>query len=368
MRAAEVSLIAELETALAGSASDKRAQVLRQIADLFVCTAEQLSDAQVELFDDVLAQLVDRIESRARADLGRRLAPMANAPPRVLRSLANDPDIAVAGRVLALSPRLSDEELALVAEGRSQKHLMAIAARPDISSPLTDVLARRGNEEVLRMVVGNLGACISDYGFRIAVERAARDIILAQKLVGRSDLPPHRLCALIARATEEVRQRLLATAPADRVDEIRRVIDEIATDMADSAQPASDRAAILRQLLLDYPGGRIPEADIARMAESRHLDRTIAALSLVNGVSPEIVEHLLDGERIEPVLILCRAAGYQWPTVRSIVQLRMRRSECSAESLSRICDDFSKLLRITATQVLKFWQKRSQEGDVVVTS
>ena len=115
-----------------------------------------------DLFDDVFGLLIEEIESKARAELSNHLAPVSNAPVKVLRTLANDDDIAVAGPVLKLAPRLPEADLVDVAKTKSQAHLQAISARPALGEAVTDVLVRRGDREVARRVADNRGARISE--------------------------------------------------------------------------------------------------------------------------------------------------------------------------------------------------------------
>ena len=90
----------------------------------------------------------------------------------MLRTLANDDDIAVAGPVLKLAPRLAEADLVDVANTKSQAHLQAISARPALGEAVTDVLVRRGDREVARGVADNRGARISETGFISLVKRA----------------------------------------------------------------------------------------------------------------------------------------------------------------------------------------------------
>src|SRR5262249_42659339 len=109
MTSAHQDLIEQLEQAFAQSDIRQRAETLRRLTDLFVTSAETFTDDQIELFDEVMIRLVEEIDVAARAVFGRRLAEVAQAPPRVMRGLALDDAIEVAGPVLRGSDRLEDE-------------------------------------------------------------------------------------------------------------------------------------------------------------------------------------------------------------------------------------------------------------------
>ena len=103
---AQASLIPEIEAALKRGSPKRRAETLGRITDLFLNGAERLIEEQVALFDDVIGWLIVEIETKALADVAKRLAPVGNAPVTVVRSLARHDDIAVAGPLLQQSKRL----------------------------------------------------------------------------------------------------------------------------------------------------------------------------------------------------------------------------------------------------------------------
>ena len=112
----------------------------------FVYRAEQYDKEQVKLFDDVIVRLSAEIEKTALAELAIRLAPIPNAPLETVRTLARDPEVAVAGPLLSRSPRLADEDLVEIARAGSQAHLLAIGGRERLAESVTDVLVERCDE------------------------------------------------------------------------------------------------------------------------------------------------------------------------------------------------------------------------------
>src|SRR6185437_7817381 len=154
-----LSLIPELEDIVQRGSRAKRSEILRRITTLFLDGAGRYNAAHVDLFDDVFSLLIVEIESQARAALSRDLAPLANAPVKVLRTLANDDDITVAEPILKLSPRLAEADLVDIASNKGQDHLRAISGRRMLGEAVTEVLVRRG-DDVARSVADNRGARI----------------------------------------------------------------------------------------------------------------------------------------------------------------------------------------------------------------
>src|ERR1700738_296223 len=209
-QALDHSIIAELEDAVRNGTSEKRIDTLRQVTNLFLHDAERLSEDQVKVFDDVLCLLVARVESRARAELGTRLALIDHAPFQVIQNLARDDEIAVAGSVLAHYSRLRTSDLVEIASTRGQDHLLAISGRINLPEAVTDVIVDRGERKVIRKLANNASARFSDAGYSGIVARADADDELTEILGLRVDLPLKFLRDLLRRATEAVRARLMA--------------------------------------------------------------------------------------------------------------------------------------------------------------
>jgi uncharacterized protein (DUF2336 family) len=222
MATAAASLIPELEDVVKYGTPERRAETLARITSLFLNGAERFGAEHVQFFDDVLGTLIVEIETKARAVLAHRLAPIGNAPPEIMRRLARDDDIAVAGPVLKQSPRLEELDLLEIAQTKSQAHLLAISERNAIGEKVTDVLVERGEREVVHTVAENRGAKLSNDSFSALVKRSAQDGALAEKVGLRPDIPPRMFRELLLKATEVVQQRLLASAKPETQAESAR--------------------------------------------------------------------------------------------------------------------------------------------------
>jgi uncharacterized protein (DUF2336 family) len=354
---AALSLIPELEDVIQHGSRRKRAETLQRITTLFLAGADRFGETQVDLFDDVFGLLIAEIETRARAELANRLAPVGNAPAKVLRTLANDDDIAVAGPVLTLAPRLQEADLVAVANTKSQAHLQAISTRDELGEAVTDVLVRRGDREVVRSVAENRGARISDTGFSRLVERAGSDGILAEKVGLRPDIPPQLFQELLTRATAVVHKRLLASASPELKAEIRRVLDKVSGEVGARVGPRDYRAA-QRVVLGLHRAGSMNEAVLAAFAGDNRYEETVVGLAALSKVPVNVADRLMAGEQPDPVLILCKAAGMSWPTVKAIIAARPGGQTASSQSADSAFANYGRLSASTAQRVVRFWQVR----------
>ena len=237
------SLIPELEDVIQHGSPERRIRMLERITALFLNGASQFNEDHVRVFDDVLGRLIEEIETKARAELSHRLAPVGNAPVGVVRQLAKDDDIAVAGPVLQQSRRLADTDLVDIARSKSQAHLLAISARNGIAEPVTDVLVRRGDREVARSLAQNRAARLSEGSFTTLVTQAEHDGVLAENVGLRPDIPAKLFQDLLLKATKVVQDRLLASARPETRAEIQRVLAKVSGEVASKSGPRDYAAA-----------------------------------------------------------------------------------------------------------------------------
>ena len=359
---AAASLIPELEEVLQHGSLDRRTEMLSRITNLFLDQASEYREEHVALFDDVLGLLIVEIETKARAELSQLLAPVSNAPPRLVRQLAQDDDISVAGPVLRRSPRLVENDLIEVARTKSQAHLLAISVRPGIGEAVTDLLVRRGDRQVAHTVADNQRARISETGFVTLVKRAERDGILAQKIGTRPDIPSHLFRDLLMQATEVVRRRLLANATPEAQAEIQRVLAKIAGEVGAEAAPIDYAKALNTVVALDH-AGQLDETCVTEFAKNGSYEETVAALSVLCAVPIEVVDRLMTDDRPDPVLILGKSIGFSWPSVRPIILVRPLPHPMSSEALDEAFGNFQRLSPATASRVVRFWQSRQLDGE-----
>jgi uncharacterized protein (DUF2336 family) len=341
----------------AARSRQKRVETLKRITALFLDGAGSYSHEHINLFDDVFGLLIEEIEAKARAELSNHLAPVSNAPVNVLRRLANDDDIAVAGPVLKLAPRLPEDDLVGVARTKSQAHLQAISARPTLGEAVTDVLVRRGDREVALRVADNRGARISETGFSSLIKRAEQDGILAEKIGLRPDIPEPMFRELLTKATAVVHKRLLASAKPDLKAEIQRVLARVSQEVGARVAPR-DYAAAQRMVLGLDRAGRLNEAALASFCSEGKYEETVAALAALAKVPLQVADRLMGGARPDPVLILCKAAGLSWSTVKAVIIARPDRTGTSSQGLDAAFANYGRLSTSTAQRVVRFWQVR----------
>jgi uncharacterized protein (DUF2336 family) len=184
-------LIVELDSVLSRATAAWRTTTLRRLTDLFLVDGASYTDDQVAVFDDVIGRLLEKADRKVLIELSNRLAQVNNAPVRVVGALARNPDVAIAGPLIEKSNVLTDADLADIADkDRKDPHVLSmIAARPQLSEAITDVLIRRGNAALARKLIDRTDAPLSESSFARLVTSVDNDKELAKAIAKRPDLP-----------------------------------------------------------------------------------------------------------------------------------------------------------------------------------
>jgi uncharacterized protein (DUF2336 family) len=352
-------LISELEAAVSGGDREKRAETLRRVTDLFLQAADRYSSEQISLFDDVMIRLSGEIETRARAELSARLASLANAPIKVIHSLAFDDVIDVAGPVLTQSPQISEEAVLTIAQTKSQQHLLAISQRASVSEGTTDVLVHRGDRDVVRSVASNDGARFSDFGIGQLAEHAATDNILATQLLQRKDIPAPHLHAAITKASQAVMNKMIAECPNLEAN-IRNAVSLAAETLHDDLHARTrDYSAAVRQIDTMQTAEMLNDAIVGEFAKARNIESAVVALARIADIPIDTVVHCLFGDQVDLLLILARAAGLSWVTTKWLLVLREMELRGPRHDTDQARSLFLKLHPVTAQRLLRYYRFRN---------
>ena len=297
-----ISIANEVEAAIAAGSTQTCADMAGRVTALFLASAGRFNSDQIELFSDVFERLINTIELRAIADISARialaelssqLAPVPQAPASVVRRLARNDEISIAGPVLTELARLSNDDLIEIAQTKSEKHLLAIAGRWWLREVVTDALLARRFPSVSRRLVDNPGTRVSPAGFAMIVGQAVSDPELAIATGIRADLPRKLRSQLLRHATEAVRNRLLSRAPPYLFEEIQAAIAAAAAGADREMAKARDFAgAKIMAARLRMEGG-LNEASLLGLAKQRKYEATITVLAELSQTSIELVRPLM---------------------------------------------------------------------------
>jgi uncharacterized protein (DUF2336 family) len=368
MSTAKQSIIDEVESAIRTGSAEKGLETARRVTHLFLSSAGSFDHEQIALFDDVLERLIGTIELRAIADMGARialveisaqLAPIAQAPPSVIRRLANNDEIRIAGPVLQESPRLDDGELVKIAATKGERHLLAVAGRWWLKEIVTDALLARRYPSVNRRLAANPGARVSGNGFAVIVGQAEADPELAISVGVRVDLPSELRRELLRSATDTVRTRLLSRAPPHLFEEIQNSIADVTVGVEREMSGVRDFEGAKRAITNLKASGQLNEATLFAFATQRRYEEAVAALAVLSQCTVEVIRPLMQSLRDDGLLVPCKAAQLSWETTAAVLQCRYATGAMKPADLAKAQSHFAHMTPENARRTLRFWQVRA---------
>lgn len=318
----------DIEQRLRNSDPERRQNTLRALTNLFLTAAPQLDEAGVEVFDSVFKVAIEKPGIEALTDVSVRMAPVPNAPIGLIRRLANDDQIAVAGPVLKQSPRLSEKDLCDIARAKGNAHLLAVSTRRNLTSPVTDILIDRGDNDVARTVAGNETARLSEQGLTNLLKRAESDETISAGVYARSDLSAEAINAALTRA-------------AARLNETNEKIAE-----------AQRLALSLKET------GDLVEAQIDALATVKKYEETVAVISLMSNLKFGYIEPMMHGQRLGGLTLVCKSLGCNLNTMTALWKLAEARNGATKEEIQNARKEFLAVSKDVAQRVVRFWQAR----------
>ena len=353
-----MSFLHELDVAVSQGSAESRERALWYATDLLI--VGRYTDDEIWMFGEIIGRLEQDIETATRAQLAKRLARADNAPIKVIRKLAFDDSIDVAGPVLRQSERLDSRTLVANARSKSQEHLLAISERRSIGEEVTDELVTRGNREVVRSVARNNGARLSDFGILHMIKRSETDSILFDQLGHRKDIPRHLFQQLIAKASDNAKKRLERERP-EAASQIQSLVTDVTGALHAKFGPASkDYFDAKREVAKQQHRGSLNEKQIFEYAQSHRFVEATVGLAVLCSLPVDVVERVLVDKNKEIALILAKALNFSWETAMALLFLGAPDHRIMAHDLEAMKREFAGLNVETSRSVLKAYQSRKQ--------
>ena len=347
-----INLVSDLEKAITTRSAEAGA-MLQQITDLFLLNVGHYSAEQLGIFDDVLTELIANVEVAARTKLAQRLAPVNSAPVNTIRSLALDDAIEVAEPILSQSHALDDDTLTRCIATKGQEHLLAIATRDKVSEAVSYQLIAKGTNKVLGTLASNPGAAISDPGFGMLVKKSVEDDWLSECIASRKDIPERHLRALLSKASDIVRGRLIAINP-----EVSQIIQEILPLNTPSTTNKTGPLKDYRTAEREVNSRELTEEVVYEFAKEKKLEELMISIARLSGLSVYEVERLFVGAWTSPVAIILKAVGFHFRTVDAIYHSRLSNGDTIQNDLIQTKAEFIAVRRPTAERILRFFSAK----------
>lgn len=348
----------QLESLARETSSEKRRELLHGLTDLFLEGMENVADRESHLFGDVVCRILDDVVTEARRDLAERVADIDSLPPDVARKLASD-IIEVALPVLERSTQLTDKDLIAIAEEKSQEHLMAISRRNELRVQVTDILVRRGEQDVLHSLTENCGAHISDKGFGILAEKAEGDETLQESLIGRPDMPAAAARKLEGLLQGELRQRLKTMSAVAMRDDFEKYVARAKNRLENALRDSHEQRLEVRLLISAIRDKNLSLDDgVKKLAKENrpvHLGWLIADTA---DIPEAVVSNAITKDSGVPIAVMCKALEISEGAFRAVALMRCRRHRRPASEADRLVEQYDGLHLADCQRTVRFLKVR----------
>ena len=262
---------------------------------------------------------------RVRRILAEVLKDVANAPPSVIRRLAQDVELVVAGPVLENSPVLTEADiLELIRGGLADGALAAISRRQMVGERVSVAIVDAGDVDAIASLLGNASAQIREETLDRIVDMAPEVEAWHGPLVRRPRLSAptaQRLARFVAHSLLKVLEARHDLDPetarlvAEGVE--RRLAEEPGGGKSNAS--AADTAEARARRLRDR--GELDEDHILRALGNGERAFVTAAMAVLAEVPIGLVEQVLSMQSAKGVVALVWKARL---SMRLAVQLQMR--------------------------------------------
>lgn len=335
---------------------ERRRELMHRVADLFFEFGPRADGPELVLFDDILSQLSQELESRVRAELANRMA-LARTPPRALiRSLALDETIDVASPVLQLSRAVAEEDLIEVARSRSEAHLKAISRRSNLPVSVSDLIIERAEESTLEVLLANASASLSRMAHERLVDRAMEHPSLQGAVVRYAKLPVDLLNEMYflveSRMRNAILQRNARIRPEDLDEALRLSRHRVTTRK--KPVPEDFEAAQEAVKAAEARGGGGPNA-LVRFLRNGETTAYLIAISQMAGVDFETTRTIHERRELDALSIICKAAGFDRTIFITLAVLVLGRENNPMGRAREYGEIYEALPREVARRTVRFW-------------
>ena len=341
--------------------ANDRNLLAESLSELVLASGRSLSEAEQDLVFDIVRQIIHDVEMRVRRLLADKLAARDNTPHDLVMTLANDV-IEVAYPILTKSKVLQDGDLISLILEHTARHQLAITQRETISPQVSDQLVDTGDPEVIRSLLDNSGAKISEKTFEELVDQSQTMVDLQGSLARRADLPNALADRMYHWVGDAIREYLVERLGGNDVEMV-----DIESQASEDLKEAIEEALTTEPITPEAPDiedreGYLPHPRVlVRALENGDIFRFEELFRAYTDLSESGVTRLLYDAGPEALAIACKASGIDRYSFSDILcnlhgagdALRYRETPPYLKTM----DYFERIQTAGAKQVLGAWRK-----------
>lgn len=342
--------------ALAEAGTEANHELLaRRLCDVLLTGMGQMAPNELTLAETALVDLLPFLPNEMKKRFAARIAPLEVAPNALLAALLEEP-FSVSAPLLSEGLCLTNCDLVRIAEQGDHEHRLCLAARPDLTRVVCEVLSSKGEIDVLQALLANSSAILSQRTLEQIVRRSSADPELIVSLLRRHDLTPWLAHLMFWWADGEERMAILKRFPIDR----RAVVEALsgAFDLDGLLELHSGALSATYRLL--RPAERMMGPELDALLASIQAETAQSILSQAAQISPTTAAWIIADEGGEPLAMLGKALGIARDDYRALAtQLSSARlsGAYSENEMERSVALFDSVTMDRADTILHFWDR-----------
>jgi hypothetical protein len=180
----------------------------------------------------------------------------------------------------------------------------------------------------------------------------------------RRDIPRQLFQQLIAKASDEVKNRIAQERPA-MSEQIHNSVSDVTGSMQSKFGPVSKSYYVAKRVVsIQHRLGNLNEKSISEYARSHKIDEVTIGLSLLTALPPDVIDRAMFDRNREMFLIMAKALDFSWDTMMSLLFLGAKGHRITAGELRELSSAYDDLNAETSRSVLEFYQSR--KGNALV--
>lgn len=318
--------------------SEVRRDLLREVTDLFFETSGSRNDRESQLFDEVLQLVAAEMQDGVLAELSEVFANADDAPVGLMRDLANH-SFEIAGPVLRHSKALDEQTLLQIVNYQSQNHIKAVAQRENVSETLSDAVVKFGDDHALDALMRNETATVSRTSMEAAVDRARRNAMLHDSVVGRRDIPLDLLNEMYFVVEARLRDRILDRNASVDPSTLDAALSKARARMANNVGAMDAEAKTAMAFIQSKKNsGELNARLLVSLYREAKRTHFLYGLAEITHLEHETVQGILERKDIDGLAMICRASNIERPLFVTLAVLA-----CGGEDAMERAEDFGKL-------------------------
>ena len=271
------------------------------LAEKIALLAPDLDDAARDKVSESTRQsltLLARDEAvRVRQVIAETLKDVVNAPPDIIRGLARDLELVVAGPILKCSPVLTNEDLLDIIQGNPiEGALERISQRAAIDGEVSDAIVASDDEGTIALLLENNGAQIMEETLDKVIGLAPDVERWHVPLACRPNLPPRAGQRIARFVAENVIDMMIKRQDfnSDTMEQVRSIVKRRLSegDFKGKEPPAPPKSddEIRKEVIALAKQSKLTDSRIADAIDAGNRAFVVAAMAERTGMTSKVIE------------------------------------------------------------------------------